>query len=148
MTRYSLPIKRLDGSVFVEALRPAPSHPKGARRPRRRRAIGFNNIEVHRGKIVRDIAILILLAITIIAGSAALIGLILGDVTMAVSQTGIVVAEQAAQAGLAQAGLAETELVAAPDERFEHEIIPMALAGFGVAVAALALTRSRVALGG
>ncbi|MGI9492790.1 MAG: hypothetical protein ACR2QF_10365 [Geminicoccaceae bacterium] len=125
MIRHSLPIKRFDGSVLVEALRSVPAHPKGARRPRRRDSIGFNNIEVHRGKIVRDIAILALLATTIFAGFAALIGLILGDIAIAESQARIV----------------EAELLVVSDERFEHEILPMALAGFGIAVAAFVLTR-------
>ena len=147
MTRYSMPIKRFDGSVFVEPLRPAPARPKGARRPRRR-SIGFNNIEVHRGKIVRDILILILLAVTIIAGSVALIGLILGDINMAGGQAGIVIAEQAAQVGMAQVGMAEAQLTTMPDQRFEHEIVPMALTGIGVAIAALVLNRSWGALGG
>jgi len=142
MTKHSLPVKRLDGSVFIEPLHPTPARPSSARLPRRRRNIGFNNIEVQRGKIVRDIAILVLLAITIIAGSAAIVGLIWRDVAVAESQAPIVEAEQAAQVRLA-----ETELQAAADERFEQEVLPMVLAGFGIAITALVLARPRVMIG-
>jgi hypothetical protein len=48
--------------------------------------IAFNNTEVQRGKIFRDIAILALLTITIIAGSAVLIGMLWRDVSVAESQ--------------------------------------------------------------
>jgi len=141
MAKHSLPVKRLDDSVLIEPLRPTPTRPSSARSPRRRRTIGFNNTEVQR-KIVRDIAILALLAITIIAGSAVLVGMIWRDVAVAESQARIVEAEQ-----VAQVRLAEAELQAASDERFEQEILPMVLAGFGIAITALVLTRPKVIIG-
>lgn len=119
-----------------------PTNTTGARRPRRQRGIGFNNIEVQRGKIVRDIAILVLLAITIIVGSAALVGLVLQDVAIAESQAYLVEAVQTSEIHSGENGLK-----AAPDERFVQEIVPMALAGLGIAITALALTRTGIITG-
>ena len=142
MSKFSLPIKRSDGSVLIEPLHSTLSPITPARPKRRRHSLAYNNVEVHRGKIVRDILILILLAITIIAGSAVLIGLAWRDVAVAESQARIVEAEQSAKVRLAEA-----ELQAASDERFEQEVIPMVLAGFGIVITALALIRPNVIIG-
>lgn len=142
MTRYSLPIKRLDGSVTIEPLHSIPRHYAGARRPLLRSSVGINNTEVRREKIFRDIAILALLAITILAGSAVLIGMLWRDVAVAESQERIVIAEQTAQVRLTEA-----KLQAAADERQAEEILPLILAGFGIATILLVLSRPKVTIG-
>ncbi|MGH1480734.1 MAG: hypothetical protein ACRBM6_18705 [Geminicoccales bacterium] len=104
--------------------------------------IAFNNTEVQREKIFRDIAILALLAITIIAGSAVLIGMLWRDVSIAESQARIVVAEQEAASTLA-----ETELLVASDERRGQEALSIALVGFVIVIILLVLMRPNVIIG-
>lgn len=142
MTKYSLPIKRLDGSVIVEPLFPSPAHHANARYRARPGRIAFNNTEVQREKIFRDIAILALLAITIIAGSAVLIGMIWRDVAVVESQERMVIAEQAAEVRLTEA-----KLMAASEERQVEKILPIVLVGFGIAIILLVLIRPNVIIG-
>jgi len=142
MTRYSLPIKRLDGSVMIEPLHSRPAHRIEGRPQVRSHRIAFNNTEVQRGKIFRDIAILALLAITIIAGSAVLIGMLWRDVSIAESQARIVVAEQEAASTLAK-----TELLVASDERRGQEVLSIALVGFVIVIILLVLMRPSVIIG-
>lgn len=147
MSRYSLPIKRPDGSVVVEPLHAMPTGYIGHRRPARRRFASFNNIKVHREKIFRDIAILVLLAITIIAGSAVLIGTIWRDVAVAESEARIVEAEQTAAVEMANARLAEAQIQAAGDEGQMEGNLPFILAGFGIGIIVLLLTRPQIIIG-
>lgn len=147
MSRYSLPIKRLDGSVVVEPLHTMPTGYIGHRRPVRRRFASFNNITVKREKIFRDIAILVLLAVTIIAGSAVLIGTIWRDVAVAESEARIVEAEQKAAVEMANARLAEAKIQAAADERWVEENLPLILAGFGIGIIVLLLARPQIIVG-
>ena len=142
MTRYSLPIKRLDGSVMIEPLHARPAHRIEGRPQVRSHRIAFNNTEVQRGKIFRDIAILALLTITIIAGSAVLIGMLWRDVSIAESQARIVVDEQEAASTLA-----ETEILVASDERRGQEALSIALVGFVIVIILLVLMRPNVIIG-
>lgn len=142
MSKYSLPIKRLDGSVVIEPLHSIPTSYFGSRRPVRRRPATINNTKVQREKIFRDIAILVLLAITIVAGSAVLIGTLWRDVAVAESEARIVEAEQAANVRLA-----EVESEAASDEELPQEMIVFILVGLGIAIVALTLARPNIIIG-
>lgn len=136
MLKHSLPIKRLDGSVFIEPLRPDPAGFADFPPRSRRRRDAVNNTEVQREKIFRDIAILVLLAVTIIAGSAVLVGMLWRDVAIADSQARIVEAEQAASARLAEA-----EILAASEEKQFQDDLQVILIGLGLAIVLLVLIR-------
>ena len=140
MTKTSLPIKRPDGSVMIEPLRPQSLtfEQIATLSFRERRHAADDRLQVQHAKIFRDIAILILLAIMIFAGSAVLIATIWHDVVIAESEVRVIEAEQAAIAKLAEA---EMTIIAAEEARGEMTVI--ALAGFGIAIIILALTRAR-----
>lgn len=144
MTRHSLPIRRFDGSVIIEPLRlnPAYRHHGGTRRPERHKPDVIGDTRVQRAKILRDLAILALLAITIVAGSAVLIGTLWRDVAVAESEARIVEAEQAAQVRLAEA-----EILATSEKKAGQEMLVIVLIGFGIAIIALALARPSIIIG-
>lgn len=144
MTKTSLPMKRPDGSVIVEPLQTdgltfeqfstLPFHSRS-------RAV-VDRKQVQHVKIFRDIAILALLAITILAGSAVLIATIWRDVVIAENETRVIEAEQATIAKLAEAEMALTAA-----EWAKQEMMIIVLAGFGIAIIVLALTRTSVVIG-
>lgn len=144
MTRCRLPIKRSDGSVIVEPLHPTPTHHRhvGVRPLEGRKVATVDDTRIQRAKILRDLAILALLAITIIAGSAVIIGTLWRDVAVAENQARMVEAEQAATVRLA-----EVERLAASDERPAEELLVMVFVGFGIAIIALVLARPSIIIG-
>ncbi len=144
MARSSLPIKRLDGSVIVEPLHPRPASRRhlGVRRPAGEGRAGIGDSRVQRAKILRDLAILALLAITIIAGSAVIIGTLWRDVAVAESETRMVEAKQAATVRLA-----ELEKLAAADEMPLEDMLLVVLAAFGIAIITLVLARPNIHIG-
>ena len=138
MTRPSLPIKRPDGSVLIEPLHPAPYDRRQVTQPRIRRLRGYNNTEVQPDAIFRDIAVLALLAVAIIAGSAVLLGLLWHDVMLAETQVRIIEAEQATKAALAEAAIK-----AASEGKADPPLLPLILGGAGIAAMLLALAGRR-----
>jgi hypothetical protein len=146
MTRYSLPVQRFDGSVVIQPLCPKPAlgEPGGAPRPGRYRPAAARDTRVERAKILRDLAILALLALTIVAGSAVIVSMLWRDVVVADSEARKVEAEQAARVRLAEA-----ELLAAGGDRESRAeaMMVIVLAGFGTAVIALALARPSIIIG-
>lgn len=144
MTKTSLPLKRPDGSVIVQPLQPTrPTFEQVASLPfhsGRRSAVDHGVVQ--HAKIFRDIAILALLAITILAGSAVLIATIWQDVVIAENEARIVIAEQEAIAKLA-----EVEMTLNAESEAKGKMVVFALAGFGIAIIILALTRPSVVIG-
>ncbi len=135
MSRQSLPIKRFDGSVTIEPLRPslAAFGLSSARRHNGPRRGTPADAQVQRAKILRDIAILVLLAVTILAGSAVVIGTLWRDAAVAESQARMVEAERSATVRLAEA-----ELSAAHAGLVQKMIIILAAAGIAIILLMLA----------
>ncbi len=100
----------------------------------------FADRRVQHAKILRDIAILVLLAVTILAGSAVVIGTLWRDAAVAGSQARMIETEQATAVRLAEA-----ELSAAAGEGLVQEMI-IILAAAGIAIILLMLTRPSITL--
>jgi hypothetical protein len=143
MTRNSLPLQRLDGTVIVRPLTPTPAGlaPGDLQRQTRRGPGGQDDTRVERAKIVRDLAIIALLALTIVAGAAVMIGALWRDAAVAESQARIIEAEQAARVKVAEA-----EILAA-EESADRDMLLLVLVGIGTAIIALVALRPSIIIG-
>lgn len=141
----SLPIKQPDGSIVVSPLR-LQAVRRGIdaefRQNREDSASATEDSRIARARILRDIAILAVLATTIVACSTVLVITIWRDIVVAESNARIVEAQEAASARIVEA-----QSRAVSSKHFNRNLTFVIAIGFGVAVVVLLLARQIIIVG-
>ncbi len=145
MKTCSLPIKQPDGSIVVSPLRLPPVRRGIDAEFWQNEKDGVSITEdsrVARARILRDIAILAVLAITIVAGSAVLVTTTWRDIVIADSNARIVEAEEAAKARIAEAQSRADSI-----RHLNRDLTLVIVTGLGLAVVVLLLVRPTIIVG-